>query len=165
IWVDAWCNPSELLTDPFLPDVVEERVIESLRRSRIAPTAPAAKEDWASRRRMLQAMIAARDAGVTLVAGTDTDNPFVFPGYSLHHELELMVEAGLTPMEALEAATRQAAEMMREEAVFGTVESGKRADLLVLTANPLEDIRNTRTLELVILGGSVIDRGSLLPGK
>ena len=112
---------------------------------------------------MLQALKAARDAGVTIVAGTDTNNPFVFPGFSIHHELELMVEAGFTPMEALVAATRRAAEMMNDQTIFGTIEPGKRADLLLLAANPLDDIRNTRTLELVILDGAVTDRSSLLP--
>ncbi len=66
------------------------------------------------------------------MGGSDTGNPFVFPGYSMHQELELMVEAGLTPMEALVAATRRAAEMIGAEDTFGTVESGKRADLLIL---------------------------------
>lgn len=64
---------------------------------------------------------------------------------------------------ALSAAARRAAEMMNEQAVFGTIERGKRADLLVLAANPLDDIRNIRSLELVILDGEVIDRSSLLP--
>jgi imidazolonepropionase-like amidohydrolase len=163
VWADAWGDPADVLTDPFLRAGVEERVIAGLLASPLAPTAPPTEDDWASRRAMLQALKAARDAGVTIVAGTDTNNPFVFPGYSMHHELELMVEAGLTPLEALEASTRRAAEMMRDEAVFGTIEPGKRADLLVLAANPLEDIRNTRTLELIVLGGTVIDRASLLP--
>ena len=142
---------------------MEGRVIESLLASPLAPTAPPTAEDWASRRAILQALKAARDAGVLIVAGTDTNNPFVFPGFSIHHELELLVEAGISPMEALEAATRRAAEMMNEQAVFGTIERGKRADLLLLAANPLDDIRNTRTLELIILDGVVIDRSSLLP--
>jgi imidazolonepropionase-like amidohydrolase len=73
-----------------------------------------------------------------------------------------MVEAGLTPMEALVTATRRPAEMLGEEGVFGIVEPGKRADMLILSANPLEDIRTTRTLETVILGGRVIKSLSLL---
>src|SRR5690606_12136805 len=105
---------------------------------------------------------AAHDAGVSIVGGTDTANPFVFPGYSIHHELALMVEAGLTPMEALVAATRRAAELLGEEDAWGTIEPGMRADLLILAANPLEDIRNTRTLEAVVLRGAVVDRATLL---
>lgn len=165
VWADNWGDPADALADSFLRSGVEERVIQSLLSSSLASTAPPSEEDWAWRRMMLQALKAARDAGVTIVAGTDASNPFVFPGYSLHHELELMVEAGLTPMEALEASTHRAAEMMREEDVFGTVEPGKQANLLVLAANPLEDIRNTRALDLIIHGGVVIDRSSLLPDE
>jgi imidazolonepropionase-like amidohydrolase len=163
VWADTWGEPADALTDPFLRSGVDERVIQSLLSSPLAPTAPPSDDDWASRRERLQALATARDAGVIIVAGTDTNNPFVFPGYSMHHELELMVEAGLTPMEAIEASTRRAAEMLRQEHVFGTIESGKRADLLLLAANPLDDIRNTRSLELIIHDGKVIDRSSLLP--
>lgn len=162
VWADTWGDPADALTDPFLRSGVERRVIESLLASPLAPTAPPTAEDWASRRAILQALKAVRDAGVLIVAGTDTNNPFVFPGFSIHHELELMVEAGLSPMEALQAATSRAAEMMNAQATFGTIEQGKRADLLLLAENPLDDIRNTRTLELVILDGVVIDRSSLL---
>jgi imidazolonepropionase-like amidohydrolase len=101
------------------------------------------------------------DRGVSIVLGTDTGNPHLFAGYSVHNELELLVRAGLTPMEALEAATRRAAEMLGGDDEFGTLEPGKRADLLILAANPLEDIRNTRTLEVVISEGKVIDRTAL----
>lgn len=162
VWADAWGDPADVLTDSFLRSGVEERVIESLLASPLAPTARPTEEDWASRRETLQALQGVRDAGVTVVAGTDTNNPFVFPGYSMHHELELMVEAGLTPMEALEAATRRAAEMLGAADEFGTIEVGKRADLLILGANPLAEIRNTRTLEVVIRGGEVLDRSLLL---
>ncbi len=113
------------------------------------------------RNSILQALKAAHDAGVMIVGGSDTANPLVFPGYSMHHELSLMVEAGLTPMEALTAVTRRAAEMLGAEETFGTIETGKRADLLILATDPLEDIRNTRTLEVVIRGGQVIERSSL----
>jgi imidazolonepropionase-like amidohydrolase len=102
------------------------------------------------------------ERGVPIAVGTDTGNPYVFPGYSVHQELALLVEAGLTPMEAITAATRRAAEMLGEEDEFGTIEPGKRADLLILGANPLEDIRNTRSLEVVISEGRVVDREALL---
>ena len=97
-----------------------------------------------------------------MAVGTDTGNPYVFPGYSVHKEMELLVRAGLTPMEAIEAATRLAAEMIGAEDDYGTIEPGKRADLLILAANPLEDIRNTRSLEVVISEGSIVDRDALL---
>lgn len=85
-----------------------------------------------------------------------------FPGYSVHDELEHLVKAGFSPGEALEAATRRAAEMLDAEDEFGTIEPGKRADLLILSANPLENIRNTRSLQIVISEGQVINREALL---
>ena len=162
VWADAWGDPADHLSDPFLRSGVEPEVIASLLESRLAPTEPPAAADWSARRSWLAAFKAVHDAGVRVVGGSDTANPFVFPGYSMHHELELMVEAGLTPMEALVAATRRAAEMLGAEDAFGTVAPGKRADLLILGADPLEDIRNTRTLEVVIRGGEVVDRETLL---
>ena len=101
--------------------------------------------------------------GVPIVVGTDTGNPYVHPGYSVHRELELLVQAGLTPMQAIEAGTRRAAEMLRQQDEFGTLAVGKRADLLVLDADPLADIRNTRRIAAVIVDGKLVDRGSLLP--
>jgi imidazolonepropionase-like amidohydrolase len=79
----------------------------------------------------------------------------------VHHELELLVRAGLTPMQALEAGTRRAAEMVRADDAFGTIEVGKRADLLILDANPLEDIRNTQKIAAVVLNGRYLDRQAL----
>jgi imidazolonepropionase-like amidohydrolase len=95
--------------------------------------------------------------GVPIVLGTDTGNPFVFPGFSVHAELELLVAAGLSPEQALQAATIRLAEMLGEADEFGTLEAGKRADLLILRSDPLLDIRNSRTIESVILRGQVVD--------
>jgi imidazolonepropionase-like amidohydrolase len=162
VWADTWGEPSQNLTDPFLRSGIEESLLDALLASPMNPKVPPTESDWEQRRSGLRTLKAAYDAGVVLVGGSDTANPFVFHGYSMHHELELMVEAGLTPMEALQAATRRAAEMMREEDVWGTIEPGKRADLLLLSEDPLENIRNTRTLEWVIRGGEVIDRTTLL---
>jgi imidazolonepropionase-like amidohydrolase len=92
------------------------------------------------------------DAGVPIGFGTDSGPPGRFPGYFEHWELELMVQAGLTPMQAIQAATGNAARFLRQPDL-GTLEAGKCADFLVLARNPLEDIRNTRTLESVYLGG------------
>jgi imidazolonepropionase-like amidohydrolase len=102
------------------------------------------------------------ERGVPIVLGTDTGTLFSFAGYSVHDELEYLVRAGLTPGEALEAATRRAAEMLNAEDEFGTIEPGKRADLLILGENPLDDIRNTRSLQVVISEGQVINREALL---
>ena len=161
IWTGTWGDPSQTLTDSFLTSGVEARVIKSLVESPLAPKTPPSDADWASRRGLLQALKAAHDAGVPIVGGSDTGNPFVFPGYSMHVELELMVEAGLTPMEALVAATSRAAEMIGAQGEFGTIERGTRADLLILGANPLDDIRATRSIESVVVEGRVLDRTAL----
>ena len=95
-------------------------------------------------------------AGVTLLAGTDAIDAFVVPGFALHQELELLVQAGLTPMEALQTATREPARFLGLEAERGTIEVGKAADLVLLEADPLADIRNTRRVVTVVLRGRVI---------
>lgn len=100
-------------------------------------------------------------AGVRLMAGTDSAAPFVFPGSSLHDELALLVQAGLTPMQALQAATRSPAEFLGKLEEQGTIEQGKFADVLLLDANPLEDIRNTQKIRAVVLRGKLLDRGAL----
>ena len=100
-------------------------------------------------------------AGVRILAGTDTNNPYCFPGFSLHDELALLVESGLTPMQALQASTRNAAEFMGKLDIMGTVEEGKVADLVLLRANPLDDISNTTKIEAVIFDGHLYDRKDL----
>jgi imidazolonepropionase-like amidohydrolase len=94
--------------------------------------------------------------GVPIVLGTDTGNPFVFPGYSVHKELELLVAAGLPPASALQAGTIRVAEMLGRAEEFGTLEEGKRADILILGADPLVDVRNSRSIEVVVLRGRVV---------
>jgi imidazolonepropionase-like amidohydrolase len=102
-----------------------------------------------------------RGAGVRFLAGTDAGDPYSIPGYSLHRELELLVQAGLTPMEALQSATRNAAEFLQRSDRYGTIERGKIADLVLLNADPIRDIRNTRAIAAVVLGGRYFDRGAL----
>ena len=99
--------------------------------------------------------------GVRILAGTDTPNPTVFPGFGLHDELSLLVEAGLTPAEALRAATLSPAQYLGTADSLGTVEKGKIADLVLLNANPVENIGNTRLIEAVILNGNLLDRSTL----
>src|ERR1700687_2564004 len=98
-----------------------------------------------------------RDAGVRLLAGTDTPRAFVYPGFSLHEELELLVRSGLTPLEALRTATYNPAEFLGALDSLGTVTQGKVADLVLLDADPLTDIRNTRRISLVIANGRAFD--------
>lgn len=98
------------------------------------------------------------DAGVPIGAGTDTPIALAIPGYSLHRELEMLVRAGLTPLQAIEAATVRPAQFLGIEDQMGTIEVGKRADLVLLSQNPLDDIRNTRRIDRVISKGKVIPR-------
>lgn len=101
-------------------------------------------------------------AGVPFMAGTDTAaGVHIFPGFSLHQELALFVQAGLTPMQALQTATRNPAQFMGRLADMGTVEKGKLADLVLLDANPLDDIANTRRIRAVVLAGRYFGRPDL----
>jgi imidazolonepropionase-like amidohydrolase len=109
----------------------------------------------------LEVVGAMRRAGVEFLAGTDAANPYILPGFSLHDELGLLVQAGLTPMEALQAATLNPARFLGREHDFGTVAPGKIADLVLLDANPLEDIGNTRQIAAVVYGGKLFPRASL----
>ena len=107
--------------------------------------------------RMLANIKAAHDAGVPIIAGTDEG----IPAYSVYRELELYVKAGFTPMDALRAATAVAAQAMRVDKDLGTIATGKRADLLVLDANPLENISNIRTVRFVMKDGRMFDSAAL----
>jgi hypothetical protein len=101
-------------------------------------------------------------AGVPLLAGTDSPEPQVPPGFSLHQELEMLVESGLPPAAALRAATLTNATVVGEQQRLGSISAGKLADIVLLTANPLDDIRNTRRIELVIHSGHVCQPVELL---
>lgn len=101
-------------------------------------------------------------AGVLLQCGTDAPEPNVVPGYSMHVELELLVESGLPPAAALRTATLNNAMVLGEKDRLGSLSSGKQADLVLLTANPLDDIRNTRRIEKVIRAGKVSIPADLL---
>ncbi len=99
--------------------------------------------------------------GVPLLAGTDTPNPYTYPGFSLHEELQFLVSAGLSPAEALQTATLRAAEFLGIQRDFGSVEAGKVANLVLLDANPADDIRNTEKIRAVILRGKFLSREAL----
>jgi len=101
-------------------------------------------------------------AGVPLLAGTDTPEPFCPPGFSLHQELELLVESGVPPAAALQAATINVARVLHAEGKLGSIEPGKLADIVVLDADPLASIQNSRKIFKVIKGGKVLDPHTLL---
>jgi hypothetical protein len=119
-------------------------------------------EDYAIQKRLYQkytkTLAEMHRAGVRVLAGTDTGNPLCFPGFSLHDELTLLVEAGFTPLEALQAATLNAAIFQGTAESFGTIEKGKIADLVLLEANPLEKIENTKRIAAVVLGGKLFKK-------
>jgi imidazolonepropionase-like amidohydrolase len=95
------------------------------------------------------------DSGVKIGFGTDSGPPARFQGYLEHWELQLMTESGLTPMQAITCATRNAAEFLRAKDL-GTLQTGKWADLIVLGKSPIENIRNTRSIEMVMIAGNKI---------
>lgn len=101
------------------------------------------------------------EAGVPIGAGTDTPISYAIPGYSLHSELEYLVMAGLPPVEALRAATQRPAEFFGMEGEMGAVREGYLADLVLLSANPLEDISATRSVQAVVTQGRLLDRAAL----
>lgn len=112
--------------------------------------APVVKANWGA---ILSTLRALHAAGIPIVAGTDQ----AIPGYSLHRELELYVEAGFSPLEALQAATIQAARAVGAENESGSLEPGKRGDVLLLNADPLADIHNTRAIWRTVAAGAVYD--------
>jgi hypothetical protein len=100
-------------------------------------------------------------AGVKFLAGTDTFNAYCFPGFSVHDELELFVRSGFTPLESLQTATLNPARYLGLTASLGTIEPGKIADLILLEANPLENIGNTRKIAAVVANGRYLPKESL----
>ena len=128
--------------------------------NRIASLGQSASDTATSHARLARTLAnikAAHDAGVPIIAGTDEG----IPAYSLYRELELYVKAGFTPMDALRAATAVAAHAMRVDNDVGTIEKGKRADFLVLDANPLESISNVRSVRFVIKDGKMFESAAL----
>lgn len=101
------------------------------------------------------------DAGILLVAGTDAPWPGNYYGEALHRELELLVEAGLTPLQVISLATRNAAQLVKAEAEWGTIEPGKMADLLLVRGDPSTTIGDSRNIVQLMQGGRIIDRATL----
>ena len=123
-------------------------------------------DDLATRKRFvekeLEVVNAMHRAGIPFLAGTDTPpGVYIFPGFSLHEELQRFVAAGFTPMEALQTATLNPAKFLGISDQLGTIEKGKLADLVLLDANPLDDIRNTQKIAAVIVKGRYLSRADL----
>ncbi|HET7230158.1 MAG TPA: amidohydrolase family protein [Longimicrobium sp.] len=150
---EMFTHPARVPFSRYEPGI--EKIAPELRAPLNNTGVPPEREAVARARfeRLVDAVRALHRAGVTIVAGTDQ----TVPGHSLHRELELYVRAGFTPMEALQSATLVPARVMGMERQAGTVEAGKAADLLLLDADPLADIANTRRIHTVIAGGRVYD--------
>lgn len=163
--MEARAGETELRNDPRLRwvwgDVREQWHADADRVLERSPTSDERAIMDAFYRKGLELTGRAHEAGVPIAVGTDAGDSFVFWGSSVHDEMAELVKAGLSPAEALAAATLRPAELMRAEEDHGTVEAGKRADLVLLRANPLADIDNTRTVEAVIFDGRLLDRGEL----
>jgi imidazolonepropionase-like amidohydrolase len=112
-----------------------------------------AKRSWPILLGLIKTMY---DSGVPLVAGTDTPTPWIVPGASLHDELKLLNEAGIPPLQVIRIATSNAARALRRQHEFGSITPGLRADLVLLSQNPLDDIMNTRAIDRVIQNGHVV---------
>jgi imidazolonepropionase-like amidohydrolase len=150
----------QIYDDPFFQEAVNSEVVDRLRRAYPENSVPAARRQEEVRAGLTR--FAAE--GIPIVLGTDAgavqDHFF---GFSAHKELEIYVRSGLTPMEAIVAGTRSAAEHLGLEDM-GTIAEGKSADFLILDGNPLDDIRNTRTILEVYLRGKEVDRAALRSG-
>ena len=157
-------NPQDLGQDvplQYVPAATRQRWEAG--RKRYVESAPA--EAFALTRRVAEKSLALAEAlhraGVPLMAGTDSFDGFDISGFSLHQELELLVKAGLKPMEALRTATVNPVKFLGRERDLGAVEPGKLANLVLLDADPLKDIRNTRKIRGVVLNGRFFDRVAL----
>jgi hypothetical protein len=143
------------LNDPFFTRGVTPEVLAELaspERAKKLSSGPNFPKYAPTLRNAMQNFAAEAKAGVRYGMGTDSGPTARFPGYFAHWELELMVKAGVTPLQALTAATGSNAEFLGARDI-GTVQPGKWADLLVLDKNPVADIRNTRTIHEVFIAG------------
>ncbi len=105
------------------------------------------------------------DKGVHILSGTDIPNFDLVPGVSLHHELEILVEAGIPPLEVIKIATKNGAQALGIEEDAGTIEAGKQADMLILSDNPVDEISNTKKVEAVINNGQFVEINNTFSGS
>jgi imidazolonepropionase-like amidohydrolase len=169
--LDTWQCPTLVISYKQLagnPDLLSDSHLQYLPPSlqalyRNLPLTPRRPPDQANtilttERTIVSAM---QSQGVALLAGTDTPGWGVFPGYALHEELALLVAAGLSPLQALQAATINPARFIGMDGDLGSIQTGKLADLVLLDANPLDDIHNTTKIEAVVQSGKLLTRTDL----
>ncbi len=153
--------PESLLGLPellYMPQAMVNQWTNSARGAQRANVPESAAAEVAFRNRMLKAFA---DAGATILMGTDAPQVFSVPGFSLGREVAAMRAAGMTPWQILESGTTAVAAHFGTQAETGTVTTGKRADLILLTANPLDDIGNIARIEGVVANGRWLDRATL----
>jgi len=148
------------VTDPFLLETLSDEEIESLQQDyALQPDEQSNAPD------LDEPYNYARDAaysGALLLAGSDAGSPTLFAGYSIHEELWSLADAGIEPIDVLATATSNAALFLKMQNNRGSIEAGHAADIVILSGNPLADIRNTRRIAEVIKDGSIVDRAALL---
>jgi len=137
-------------------------VRSALKESWAHPVPPSTSRNRREHPQYMEIVRLLHKSGVGILAGTDCPSTqFTYAGFSLHEELQLLVEAGLAPLDALRSATSGPAEFFSVREQLGTVEAGKRAELVLLDTDPLADIRNTQRINAVITGGRIYRRPSL----
>jgi imidazolonepropionase-like amidohydrolase len=155
----------KFLEDPLIANTTPPSFLDALRAEAtrsLNDKEKAAAEESGSRLKNAESNARALfQNGTLLIAGTDSAYPGDFQGEGLHHELELLVEAGLTPSQAISVATANAARLMHAESEWGTLQAGRTADLLIVDGRPDQTISDTRKIETVIQRGIILDRNSL----
>ncbi|MHC4598625.1 MAG: amidohydrolase family protein [Planctomycetota bacterium] len=154
----------DYLDHPLVRDTTPARVLLALRKE--AARAPTeydriVREGYGRIEDAMKNVKKLFDAGVLLTAGTDSPFTGLFQGEGIHRELELLVASGLTPLQAITLATRNAAAFLDAEGAWGTLAVGHRADVLIVAGRPDRDIAHTRNVETVIQAGRIIDRNAL----
>jgi imidazolonepropionase-like amidohydrolase len=163
MFAHAYAGKPDWLNDPFFIASLEPGVFEMISSEKYQndqKASAANARSAAAYQIALKNVKKLHDAGVLIALGTDSGAfPIRSQGFAEHLEMELLVRAGLTPLEAITAATRNAARVLKIEKRFGTIEKGKSADLVILSSNPAEDIKNTRKIEGVYKGGREVSKG------
>jgi imidazolonepropionase-like amidohydrolase len=164
VWTEANSRSDEAQreTDPrlkYVPAAVRRQWNPEKLRARTSPQELAGLKTEAAQ--ALELVRAMQEAGISFLAGSGGPDPYVFPGFSLHDELEWLVTSGFTPLRALQTATFNAALFLGKGETYGVIEKGRVADLVLLEANPLQDINNTRKIFAVVVGGKYYSRAAL----
>jgi imidazolonepropionase-like amidohydrolase len=159
ISVFIYSERPDFFDDPFFLQYADSDIIDQLQEPEVQQRYTGTAADYYREALPLakENMMALHNAGIRVILGTDSGPPARFQGYFEHMEMEMMQEAGMNPGEILLSATRYAAECMLIDDRVGTLEPGKHADFIVLTENPLSDIRNLRMIESVYIGGYQVE--------